>query len=159
MRRTASLASVAKVRGRQAVQPKFLELLAARTAGHTRYNLAVANGGAPQEMEALAKKMKAAFSELRAFLNAEIDANAVELYWRRRAGAQAFSFWIEPAFRHTRCPENKHEKAPALPGRGFSVRRSLRQHGEPPGIRTPDPLLKRQLLCPTELAAHMHLTA
>ena len=52
------LASVAKVRGRQAVQPKFLELLAARTAGHTRYNLAVANGGAPQEMEALAKKMK-----------------------------------------------------------------------------------------------------
>ena len=68
------LASVAKVRGRQAVQPKFLELLAARTAGHTRYNLAVANGGAPQEMEALAKKMKAAFPNYEHFWKAEIDA-------------------------------------------------------------------------------------
>ena len=63
-----------KVRGRQAVQPKFLELLAARTAGHTRYNLAVANGGAPQEMEALAKKMKAAFPNYEHFWKAEIDA-------------------------------------------------------------------------------------
>ena len=68
------LASVAKVRGRQAVQPKFLELLAARTAGHTRYNLAVANGGAPQEMEALTKKMKAAFPNYEHFWKAEIDA-------------------------------------------------------------------------------------
>ena len=68
------LASVAKVRGRQAVQPKFLELLAARMDGHTRYNLAVANGGAPQEMEALAKKMKAAFPNYTHFWQAEIDA-------------------------------------------------------------------------------------
>ncbi len=68
------LASVAKVRGRQAVQPKFLELLAARMDGHTRYNLAVANGGAPQEMEALAKRMKAAFPNYTHFWQAEIDA-------------------------------------------------------------------------------------
>ena len=65
---------VAKVRGRQAVQPKFLELLAARMDGHTRYNLAVANGGAPQEMEALAKRMKAAFPNYTHFWQAEIDA-------------------------------------------------------------------------------------
>ncbi len=68
------LVSVAKVRGRQAVQPKFLELLQKHTSGHGRYNLAVANGGSPQEMEALAKKLKEAFPNHEHIWKAEIDA-------------------------------------------------------------------------------------
>lgn len=56
------------------MQPKFLELAGRAHSRHTRYNLAVANGGAPQEMEALAKKMKAAFPNYEHFWKAEIDA-------------------------------------------------------------------------------------
>ena len=33
--------------------------------------------------------------------------------------------------------------------------RSVRKNGTPEGIRTPDPLLRRQLLYPTELQAHI----
>lgn len=68
------LTSVAKVRGRNAVQGKFIELLQAQLAGHKRYNLAVAHGGAPEEMAALMKKMKAAFPDYEHFWSAQLDA-------------------------------------------------------------------------------------
>lgn len=68
------LSSVAKVRGRKAVQPKLVELLQRHAGVHTRYNLAVANGGAPQEMAELAKKVKAAFPDYEHFWEGEIDA-------------------------------------------------------------------------------------
>ena len=68
------LSSVAKVRGRKAVQPKLVEMLQRHAGVHTRYNLAVANGGAPQEMAELAKKVKAAFPRPEHFWEGEIDA-------------------------------------------------------------------------------------
>lgn len=61
------LQSVAKVRGRKQVQDKLLDILRKILAEHQRpgerrrYNLGVANGGAPAEMAELAAKMKAAF--------------------------------------------------------------------------------------------------
>ncbi|WP_367924393.1 DegV family protein [uncultured Ruthenibacterium sp.] len=68
------LSSVAKVRGRKAVQPKIVELLGRYSVGHRRYNLAVANGGAPEEMAELAKRVKSAFPDYEHFWEGEIDA-------------------------------------------------------------------------------------
>ena len=71
------LASVAKVRGRKAVQGKLLELLQARMAEHgagRRYNLAVANGGSPAEMAELREKVAAAFPNYEHFWEGEMDA-------------------------------------------------------------------------------------
>lgn len=55
------LQSVAKVRGRKQVQDKLVELLKASLDGHRHYNIAVTNGGAPEEMKELTAKLKAAF--------------------------------------------------------------------------------------------------
>ena len=68
------LTSVAKVRGRKQVQEKFLELLRRELARGSRYNLAVANGGAPEDMAVLAEKMKAAFPNYEHFWYGELDA-------------------------------------------------------------------------------------
>lgn len=54
------LTGVAKVRGRKQVQDKLVELAVAACGGHKRYNIAVANGGAEDEMPALKEKLKAA---------------------------------------------------------------------------------------------------
>ena len=71
------LSSVAKVRGRKAVQGKLLELLSARAAEQRqgrRYNLAVANGGAPEEMAQLRQSIAAALPEHLHFWQGEMDA-------------------------------------------------------------------------------------
>lgn len=68
------LQSVAKVRGRKAVADKLLELVREKTAGHKRYNLAVANGGAPEEMAALRARIEAEFPNYDHFWEAEMDA-------------------------------------------------------------------------------------
>ena len=47
------LKSIAKVRGRNQVISKLIELTVQRCGEHRRYNLAVANGGAPEEMLSL----------------------------------------------------------------------------------------------------------
>ena len=69
------LVSVAKVRGRKAVQSKLLELAAQRLEGYSgRYNLAVAHGGAPQELEELIRSVKEAFPRAEHLWCGEIDA-------------------------------------------------------------------------------------
>ena len=68
------LASVAKVRGRKAVQGKLVDQLRDKLGSHTRYNLAVANGGAPEEMEQLAQKVKEVFPNYEHFWTGELDA-------------------------------------------------------------------------------------
>ena len=68
------LVSVAKVRGRRQIQDKFLELLRRELGGHKKYNLAVANGGAPEEMAQLRKRMEEAFPQYTNFWEGEIDA-------------------------------------------------------------------------------------
>ena len=61
LRRRRQLQSIAKVRGRNLVIRKLIELVEDRHSGAARYNLAVANGGAPAEMEILKEKLTAAF--------------------------------------------------------------------------------------------------
>ena len=68
------LKSVAKVRGRKQVQDALVEQLKSHQGGHKRYNLAVTNGGAAEEMKELAKKVKAAFPKPDHLWEAELDA-------------------------------------------------------------------------------------
>lgn len=68
------LVSVAKVRGRKAVADKLLELVRQSLGDHKRYNLAIANGGAPEEMAALRARMEKEFPNYDHFWAAELDA-------------------------------------------------------------------------------------
>lgn len=68
------LQSIAKVRGTRQVQDKLVELVSKSLGGHKRYNLAVANGGAAEEMKELQKKMKAAMPKSEHLWDGEIDA-------------------------------------------------------------------------------------
>lgn len=67
------LQSVAKVRGRQQVIRKLVESAAEHGSGHRRYNLAVANGGAPQEMESVRQLLTAALPDYDHIWDGEID--------------------------------------------------------------------------------------
>ena len=63
------LQNISKVRGRRQVQDRIIELIRRRLEEHCaggkkpRYNLGVANGGAPEEMEELTRRMKEAFPD------------------------------------------------------------------------------------------------
>lgn len=67
------LQSVAKVRGRQQVIRKLAEFAAEHGSGHRRYNLAVANGGAPQEMESVRQLLTEALPDYDHIWDGEID--------------------------------------------------------------------------------------
>lgn len=68
------LQSVAKVRGRRQVQDKILDLMAQKLKPGVRYNLGIANGGAPEEMEEFAVRMKERFPNAEHMWAGEIDA-------------------------------------------------------------------------------------
>ena len=57
------LQSIATVRGRKQVQDKIVELLRSKFRAGKRYNLGVANGGAPAEMAELSEKIRARFPD------------------------------------------------------------------------------------------------
>ena len=67
------LQSIAKVRGRNLVIRKLIELVEDRHSGAARYNLAVANGGAPKEMEVLRSRLMAALPDYDHIWEGEID--------------------------------------------------------------------------------------
>ena len=67
------LTSVAKVRGRHQVIDKLVELTVQRCGEHKRYNLAVANGGAPEEMAIVKEKLTAALPNYDHVWEGEID--------------------------------------------------------------------------------------
>ena len=67
------LQSVAKVRGRQQVMHKLVEMAAQHGSGHRRYNLAVANGGAPEEMETVRRLLTDALPGADHIWDGEID--------------------------------------------------------------------------------------
>ena len=67
------LQSVAKVRGRHQVIDKLVAMTAERCGGHKRYNLAVANGGAPEEMEIVREKLTATLPNYDHIWAGEID--------------------------------------------------------------------------------------
>lgn len=67
------LQSIAKVRGRHQVVDKLVEMAVKRCEGHKRYNLAVANGGAPEEMEIVRQKLTAALPNYDHIWDGEID--------------------------------------------------------------------------------------
>jgi len=68
------LQTVAKVRGRKQVADKLVELTVQRCAGHRRYNLAVANGGAPEEMALVRQKLTEALPDYDHIWEGEIDS-------------------------------------------------------------------------------------
>lgn len=67
------LTSVAKVRGRNQVMDRLVKLAVEACGDHKRYNLAVANGGAPAEMELLRSKLMAALPDYDHIWEGEID--------------------------------------------------------------------------------------
>ena len=67
------LQSVAKVRGRHQVIDKLVVLTVQRCGEHKRYNLAVANGGAPEEMAQVKEKLTAALPNYDHIWEGEID--------------------------------------------------------------------------------------
>ena len=67
------LTSVAKVRGRHQVIDKLVELTVKACGSHKRYNLAVANGGAPEEMAIVKEKLTAALPDYDHIWEGEID--------------------------------------------------------------------------------------
>ena len=67
------LQSIAKVRGRQQVMRKLVELTANRCGSHKRYNLAVANGGSPEEMETVRRLLTEALPHGEHLWDGEID--------------------------------------------------------------------------------------
>ena len=67
------LTSVAKVRGRHQVINKLVDLTVQRCGDHKRYNLAVANGGAPEEMALVREKLTAALPNYAHIWEGEID--------------------------------------------------------------------------------------
>ena len=68
------LQSVAKVRGRKQVQDKILDLMRQKFIPGKRYNLGVANGGAPEEMAELSAKVRAAFPDYEHCWEGPLDA-------------------------------------------------------------------------------------
>ena len=69
------LQSVAKVRGRRQLLDKFVDLISSHAQGREgRYNIAVANGGAPELMAELLAKMQAAFPKFVHCWEAALDA-------------------------------------------------------------------------------------
>ena len=67
------LTSVAKVRGRHQVIDKLVELTVKACGDHKRYNLAVANGGAPDGMALVREKLTAALPNYDHIWEGEID--------------------------------------------------------------------------------------
>lgn len=67
------LQSVAKVRGRHQVIEKLVSMAVEACGDHKRYNLAVANGGAPEEMELVRQKLTAALPNYDHIWEGEID--------------------------------------------------------------------------------------
>ena len=67
------LQSVAKVRGRRQVQDKLIDLTVNACGSHRKYNLAVANGGAPEEMAELKEKLKQALPDYDHIWEGELD--------------------------------------------------------------------------------------
>ena len=67
------LHSVATVRGRNQVIDKLVSMTADRCGDHKRYNLAVANGGAPEEMALVRQKLTAALPNYDHIWEGEID--------------------------------------------------------------------------------------
>ena len=68
------LKSVAKARGRGQVIDKLVEMAVKACGAHKRYNLAVANGGAPEEMVKVREKLTAALPNYDHIWEGEIDS-------------------------------------------------------------------------------------
>ena len=67
------LQAVAKVRGRNLVMDKLVAMTVKHCGEHKRYNLAIANGGCPEDMEKVRAKLLAALPECENIWAGEID--------------------------------------------------------------------------------------
>lgn len=67
------LESIAKVRGQKRLIDKLVSMVVQECGEHKKYNLAIANGGAPEEMLLLREKLTAALPEYDNIFEGEID--------------------------------------------------------------------------------------
>ena len=72
--RRRSTENVAKVRGMKQIQQKYIDTLTAIKGDCKRFNLAIANGAAPKQMESLRTQMEEAFPGYDHFWEGEIGA-------------------------------------------------------------------------------------
>ena len=68
------LKSIAKVRGRKQVMDKLIAMVKGLLGDHKRYNIAVANGGAPEEMKELGERLKKACPNYLHYWEGKLDA-------------------------------------------------------------------------------------
>ena len=68
-----TMLQIKPVRGRQQVMRKLVELTVNRCGSHKRYNLAVANGGSPEEMETVRRLLTEALPHGEHLWDGEID--------------------------------------------------------------------------------------
>lgn len=68
------LKSAAKVRGMKQVQEKYIDLIRRLKGTHKKFNLGIANGGMPEHMAALRRRMEAEFPGFQHFWQGEIGA-------------------------------------------------------------------------------------
>lgn len=68
------LQSVAKARGHKQLHDKLIDLVVKSCGSHKRYNLAVANGGAPEEMARLKEQLARVLPNYEHFWEGEIDS-------------------------------------------------------------------------------------
>ena len=81
------LTNVAKVRGRRQVAGKLIDLVKSHLGDHKVFNLAVANGGTHEEMEALKIRLMAAIPGCQNIWDADIDATLGSYVGRGMLGA------------------------------------------------------------------------
>lgn len=92
------LQSVAKVRGRHQVMRKLVDMAVDRCGEHKRYNLAVAHGGAPEEMETVRQMLTEALPNSDHLWDGEIDGT-LSVYIGDGVLALPFRCWTEPKAR------------------------------------------------------------
>ena len=68
------LKNVSKVRGRRQVMNRLIELVKEKVGGHKKYNLAVAHGGALEEMKELGARLRQALPDYINYWEGEMDA-------------------------------------------------------------------------------------
>ena len=65
---------MAKARGNRQLMGEFIKLIQGHLGEHRKFNLAVANGGAPEEMEQLKKQLMEAVPGCQHIWDSHIDA-------------------------------------------------------------------------------------
>ena len=116
------LQSVAKVRGRGQVMDKLVAMAVKACGEHRRYNLAVANGGAPAEMELVRQKLITALPDYDHIWEGEIDGT-LSVYIGDGVLEPPYRYWTE------NMPQGRFRASFFIPaGRSADLRKPERRY-------------------------------